>query len=305
MEEHSAQEKQYLSQQMKNMTEDSNNVGLDSHDFVPEHKPNILQSSWKPFGCETCGKRFTLKGSLRTHEKLHGFRPVYNCDICGKTFKVAAGLKSHASLHSGQKPFHCDICGKSFTLKGSLKTHSALHSTVQESFPCYVCGKTYKGKASLKSHSAMHSNKKPFMCEDQVAGWSPPSSTPIGDGNSVSNVTGQQVTPFDFWHRFPQMFHGYEGMTASQPAVARQCTKKEIYNISCESPGIEHIRSSVDLCLPLYIRLPPNTVTSFLRSSLLTCASVHSLSCFGYVFMASIQVGVSKRFLHKNPSCVI
>lgn len=165
MEEHSAQEKQYLSQQMKNMTEDSNNVGLDSHDFVPEHKPNILQSSWKPFGCETCGKRFTLKGSLRTHEKLHGFRPVYNCDICGKTFKVAAGLKSHASLHSGQKPFHCDICGKSFTLKGSLKTHSALHSTVQESFPCYVCGKTYKGKASLKSHSAMHSNKKPFMCE--------------------------------------------------------------------------------------------------------------------------------------------
>lgn len=165
MEEHSAQEKQCLSQQMDSMTEDSSNVALDSHDFMPEQKPKMVQSSWKPFGCEMCGKRFTLKGSLKTHEKLHGFRPTYNCDVCGKTFKVAAGLKSHSSLHSGHKPFHCDICGKSFTLKGSLKTHSALHSTVQESFPCYVCGKTYKGKASLKSHSAMHSIKKPFMCE--------------------------------------------------------------------------------------------------------------------------------------------
>lgn len=165
MEEHSVQEKQYLSQQMGSVIEDSSNAEHDTRDFMPEQKPNIVQSSWKPFGCETCGKRFTLKGSLRTHEKLHGFRPTYNCDICGKTFKVAAGLKSHASLHSGQKPFYCDICGKSFTLKGSLKTHSALHSTVQESFPCFVCGKTYKGKASLKSHFAMHSIKKPFMCE--------------------------------------------------------------------------------------------------------------------------------------------
>jgi Putative transcriptional repressor regulating G2/M transition len=161
MEEHGAQEKQKVG----SMSDDSNDEQIDCHDFMPEQKPNVVPSSWKPFGCETCGKRFTLRGSLKTHEKLHGFRPTYNCDVCGKTFKVASGLKSHASLHSGQKPFHCDICGKSFTLKGSLKTHSALHSTVRESFRCYICGKTYKGRASLKSHYAMHADKKSFMCE--------------------------------------------------------------------------------------------------------------------------------------------
>lgn len=165
MEKNGAQEERSLSQKRGSMTEEPQNIQLDSEDFVPEQKSDVVQSSWKPFVCETCGKRFTLKGSLRTHEKLHGFRPTYSCDVCGKTFKVAAGLRSHASLHSGEKPFHCDICGKSFTLKGSLKTHSALHSTVQESFPCYICRKSYKGKASLKSHFAMHSGKKSFMCE--------------------------------------------------------------------------------------------------------------------------------------------
>jgi KRAB domain-containing zinc finger protein len=165
MEDNGAQEKQCLSQKTGSVTEESKNVQLGHNDLIPEEEPGMVQSSLKPFGCETCGKRFTLKGSLRTHEKLHGFRPTYTCDICGKSFKVATGLKSHSSIHSGQKPFHCDICGKSFTLKGSLKTHSALHSTVQESFPCYICKKTYKGKASLKSHFAMHSGKKSFMCE--------------------------------------------------------------------------------------------------------------------------------------------
>jgi uncharacterized Zn-finger protein len=165
MEDDGAREKPCPSRKTGTVTEESKKAQLDHNDFIPEEKPDAVQTSLKPFGCETCGKRFSLRGSLRTHEKLHGFRPTYSCDVCGKTFKVASGLKSHASLHSGQKPFHCDVCGKTFTLKGSLKTHSALHFTAQESFPCFICKKTYKGRASLKSHFAMHSGKKSFMCE--------------------------------------------------------------------------------------------------------------------------------------------
>ena len=165
MEESGAQEKRYNVQDASVMTEESGSVGPDSHTYTPEQRPSTVKGAWKPYGCDKCGKRFTLKGSLKTHEKLHGFRPTYTCDVCGKNFKVASGLKAHEALHAGAKPFRCEICGKTFTLKGSLKTHSAIHSVDREGFPCYICGKMYKGKASLMTHIALHLGKRPDTCE--------------------------------------------------------------------------------------------------------------------------------------------
>jgi len=124
-----------------------------------------LSSRNRPFSCETCGKRFTLRGSLKTHEKLHAFRQSYHCHVCGKTFKVEGGLKSHAVLHTNHRPFLCVVCGKGFTLKGSLKTHLTLHSVHRATYPCDICGKTYKGKASYESHKAQHLGQPLYQCE--------------------------------------------------------------------------------------------------------------------------------------------
>ena len=128
------------------------------------NKPPLSARS-RPFSCEVCGKRFTLRGSLKTHEKLHTFRQSYHCHVCGKKFKVEGGLKSHSVLHTNHRPFLCVVCGRGFTLKGSLKTHLTLHSVHRASYPCDICGKTYKGKASYDSHRAQHLGQSLHPCE--------------------------------------------------------------------------------------------------------------------------------------------
>ncbi|XP_072296743.1 uncharacterized protein [Eucyclogobius newberryi] len=57
-------------------------------------------------------------------QQFSGFR----CDQCGKTFTGKKRLLTHQSVHTGARPYICLKCGKRFTRSDSLVRHQKLDS---------------------------------------------------------------------------------------------------------------------------------------------------------------------------------
>lgn len=141
-----------------------------SKKHIEDHKN--IHKGIKPHVCDSCGKAFTLRGTLRTHIKIsHKLsNEVFLCNIndWNKRFKNEFTLKSHQRLiHSKEKPFVCrhPNCGKKFVYKHLLKHHSVMHST-DRPFVCTVegCAKSYKVKDVLTEHMKSNHGSLEFRC---------------------------------------------------------------------------------------------------------------------------------------------
>lgn len=60
------------------------------------HAKNPIPESSRPFGCNTCGKRYVLKKSLWRHVHLEcNVEPKFPCPLCGRKFRQKIHLMTH------------------------------------------------------------------------------------------------------------------------------------------------------------------------------------------------------------------
>ena len=118
----------------------------------------------RPFECEVCGVKFTLKNNLNKHMNRHTQKKIWKCEHCKKPFLQRDQLIAHLIVHKGERPFPCEVCGKAFARKTNLKEHMITHST-EKNYPCDFCHKTFNKPYSKKIHMRHHLNTKPHKCD--------------------------------------------------------------------------------------------------------------------------------------------
>ncbi|XP_054423774.1 histone-lysine N-methyltransferase PRDM9 [Pteronotus mesoamericanus] len=127
-------------------------------------------SGEKPYVCGECGRGFTRKSNLITHQRTHSGEKPYVCGECGQGFTWKSSLITHQRTHSGEKPDVCGECGRGFTWKSSLIIHQRTHLGGKP-YVCGECGRGFTRKSNLIIHQKTHSGEKPYVCGECGRGF--------------------------------------------------------------------------------------------------------------------------------------
>ena len=80
---------------------ETHRIALERHltDYLPIHSGDKPMA---PFKCDVCDLRFSWKGSLTRHLKMHSEERPFECAVCDKRFILKSSLTAHLQIHSGE-----------------------------------------------------------------------------------------------------------------------------------------------------------------------------------------------------------
>ncbi|XP_028132500.1 zinc finger protein 182-like [Diabrotica virgifera virgifera] len=109
----------------------------------------------RPFECPICSRRFTQKGNMHTHMRLHTGEMPFQCTFCSDRFRQLSNLNQHILTHTSNNKV-CSICLRKFETDEELIQHRSTHALENKQYVCYVCSKRFSYQWSLSSHLQIH-----------------------------------------------------------------------------------------------------------------------------------------------------
>ncbi|XP_038414243.1 Krueppel-like factor 17 [Canis lupus familiaris] len=88
----------------------------------------------RPYCCqyESCGKAYTKRSHLVSHQRKHTGERPYKCmwEGCTWSFFRSDELGRHMRIHTRYRPHRCDQCGRQFMRSDHLRQHQKTHLRV-------------------------------------------------------------------------------------------------------------------------------------------------------------------------------
>uniref|UniRef100_A0A2K6GHG9 Krueppel-like factor 17 n=1 Tax=Propithecus coquereli TaxID=379532 RepID=A0A2K6GHG9_PROCO len=88
----------------------------------------------RPYFCqhENCGKAYTKRSHLVSHQRKHTGERPYKCTWAGCTWSFFRSdeLGRHMRIHTRYRPYRCDQCGRQFMRSDHLRQHQRTHQQI-------------------------------------------------------------------------------------------------------------------------------------------------------------------------------
>uniref|UniRef100_A0A8C8ZBU7 ZFP57 zinc finger protein n=1 Tax=Prolemur simus TaxID=1328070 RepID=A0A8C8ZBU7_PROSS len=152
-----------------------------------------------PLFCHTCGKSFSRRSSLYSHQFVHSPKRTDSCRRCGRLFQTPKSLSFHSHMLLGERPFSCSLCDKTYCDASGLSRHRRVHLGYRP-HSCSVCGKAFRDQSELRRHQKIHQNQESVSgtqdCTVRIPGATAGCQTPsIGSPGAVQELVGVGHTP--------------------------------------------------------------------------------------------------------------